>query len=38
VGATWVEVGAHAVLKRSECSGVVWAVAGVAWRLCVCCL
>jgi hypothetical protein len=34
----WVEVGAHAVRKRSECAGVVWAGAGVAWRLCVCCL
>jgi hypothetical protein len=34
----WVEVGAHAVHKRSECTGVVWAGAGVAWRLCVCCL
>jgi hypothetical protein len=28
----WVEVGAHAVRKRSECAGVVWAGAGVAWR------
>jgi hypothetical protein len=27
----WVEVGAHAVRKRSECAGVVWAGAGVAW-------
>jgi hypothetical protein len=34
----WVEVGAHAVRKRSECGGVVWVGAGVAWRLCVCCL
>jgi hypothetical protein len=34
----WVEVGAHAVRKRSECAGVVWEGAGVAWRLCVCCL
>jgi hypothetical protein len=34
----WVEVGAHAVRKRSECAEVVWAGAGVAWRLCVCCL
>jgi hypothetical protein len=34
----WVEVGAHAVRKRSECAGVVWAGAGVARRLCVCCL
>jgi hypothetical protein len=33
----WVEVGAHAVRKRSGCAGVVWAGAGVAWRLCVCC-
>jgi hypothetical protein len=24
----WVEVGAHAVCKRSECAGVVWAGAG----------
>ena len=32
----WVEVGAHAVRKSSECAGVVWAGAGVAWRLCVC--
>jgi hypothetical protein len=31
----WVEVGAHAVRKRSECAGVVWAGAGVAWGLCV---
>jgi hypothetical protein len=28
----WVEVGAHAVRKRSECAGVVWAGAGVVWR------
>jgi hypothetical protein len=34
----WVEVGAHAVRKRSGCAGVVWAGAGVAWRMCVCCL
>ena len=34
----WVEVGAHAVRKRSECGGMVWVGAGVAWRLCVCCL
>jgi hypothetical protein len=33
----WVEVGAHAVHKKSEYSGV-WAGAGVARRLCVCCL
>jgi hypothetical protein len=31
----WIEVGAHVVRKRSECAGVVWAGAGVAWRLCV---
>ena len=34
----WVEVGAHAMRKRSECGGIVWVSAGVAWRLCVCCL
>ena len=34
----WVEVGAHAVRKRSECGGMVRVGAGVAWRLCVCCL
>jgi hypothetical protein len=34
----WVKAGAHAVRKRSECGGVGWAGAGVAWRLCVCCL
>jgi hypothetical protein len=35
----WIEeVGAHAVRKRSECAGVIWAGAGVAWRLYVCCL
>jgi hypothetical protein len=28
----WVEAGAHALSKRAE---VVWAGAGVAWRLCV---
>jgi hypothetical protein len=26
----WVEAGAHAVRKRSECAGVVWTGAGVA--------
>jgi hypothetical protein len=31
----WGEVGAHAVCKRSECGGVVWAGEGAAWRLCV---
>jgi hypothetical protein len=25
-------------ILRSECAGVAWAGAGVAWRLCVCCL
>jgi hypothetical protein len=35
----WVEAGAHAVRKRSECAEVVWAGASVAaWRLCVCSL
>jgi hypothetical protein len=34
----WVEVGAHAVRNRLKCGGVGWAGAGVAWRLCVCCL
>jgi hypothetical protein len=34
----WVEVGALAVRKRSECAGVVWTGAGVAWRLCVVCV
>jgi hypothetical protein len=37
----WVEVGALAVRNlhyRPECGGVVRAGAGVAWRLCVCCL
>jgi len=32
----WVEAGAHAVRNRPKCGGVVWAGAGVAWRLCVC--
>jgi hypothetical protein len=32
----WVEVGALAVRKRSDCAGAVWAGADVAWRLCVC--
>ena len=32
----WVEAGAHAVRKRPGREGVVWAGAGVAWRLCVC--
>jgi hypothetical protein len=31
----WVEVGAHAVHKRSKRYGVLWAGAGVAWRSCV---
>jgi len=26
----WLEVGAHAVRKRSECAGMVWAGTGVA--------
>jgi hypothetical protein len=34
----WVEVVAHAVRNWSECAGVVWAGAGVAWRLCGYCL
>jgi hypothetical protein len=29
----WIEVGAHAVRKRSECARVVWAGEGAAWRL-----
>jgi hypothetical protein len=32
----WVEVGALVVRKRSKFAEVVWAGAGVAWRLCVC--
>jgi hypothetical protein len=34
----WKEVGAHAVRKRAECTGVVWAGAGVALSrgACVC--
>jgi hypothetical protein len=31
----WVEADARAVRKRSECAGVVWACAGVAWCACV---
>ena len=34
----WVEVGAHAVRKRSECAGVVWAGAGVGRVALVCAL
>jgi len=32
----WVEVGAHAVRKRSECDGVVWGQARVSRGVCVC--
>jgi hypothetical protein len=32
----WVEVGAHAVSKKTERDGAVWAGASAVWSLCAC--